>query len=46
MWLEDTISPSTSSNGITRVEKRSSSASICGSPLARLPKRKFSPTDT
>ena len=46
MWLEETISPSTSTSGTTRVSKRPSAASISGSPAARCPKRKFSPTDT
>ena len=46
MWLEETISPSTSTSGTTRVSKRPSAASISGSPAARCPKRKFSPTET
>ena len=46
MWLEETISPSTSTSVTTRVSKRPSAASIAGSPAARWPKRKFSPTDT
>ncbi len=46
MWLEETISPSTSSSGCTIVSKRSSAASSRGSPCALWPKRKFSPIDT
>ena len=32
MWLEETISPSTSTSGTTRVSNRASAASIAGSP--------------
>ena len=46
MWLELTISPSTSSSGTTRVSKRSPPAAGPASPCARWPKRKFSPTLT
>ena len=46
MWLEETISPSTSSSGCTTVVKRSSAASRRGSPWALWPKRKFSPIAT
>jgi hypothetical protein len=46
MWLEETTSPSTSSNGTTRVVKRSSARSSAVSPCAPWPKRKFSPTLT
>ena len=37
MWLEETISPSTSTSGTTRVSKRSSAASSAGSPAAPVP---------
>ena len=47
MWLEETISPSTSSSGTTRVSKRSSAREQSRRrPGARWPKRKFSPTET
>ena len=46
MWLEETISPSTSSSGWTSVTKRSSAPSSCASPCALWPKRKFSPIET
>ena len=44
--VEETVSPSTSTSGTTRVSNSSRSASICGVPLALVPKRKFSPTET
>ncbi len=44
MWLEETVSPSASTSGTTRVSR--CSARNSGVPLAPLPKRKFSPTDT
>ena len=44
--LEETISPSTSTSGTTRVSNRESACSIATSPAASWPKRKFSPTDT
>ena len=46
MWLELTISPSTSSSGATRVSNRPSARRQAASPCARLPKWKFSPTLT
>ena len=46
MCDEETTSPSTSRSGTTRVSKRGSSRSICASPWALWPKRKFSPTLT
>ena len=47
MWLEETISPSTSSSGTTRVSKRRSArAAGRRRPRALWPKRKFSPTET
>ena len=46
MWLELTISPSTSSSGTTRVSNAPDALSRSGSPWARCPKRKFSPTLT
>ena len=44
--VEETVSPSTSTSGTTRVSNSSRAASIFGSPLALAPKRKFSPTET
>src|SRR6266545_648281 len=44
--LEETISPSTSTSGTTLVSNSSRDARSAGSPLARAPKRKFSPTET
>ena len=46
MWLEETISPSTSSSGCTTVRNRSSADSSAESPCALWPKRKFSPIAT
>ena len=47
MWLEETISPSTSTSGTTRVSKRVvGGAAAAASPFALWPKRKFSPTQT
>ena len=44
--VEETVSPSTSTSGTTRVSNSARAASIAGSPLALAPKRKFSPTET
>ena len=44
--VEETVSPSTSTSGTTRVSNSGRAASISGSPLALAPKRKFSPTET
>ena len=44
--VEETVSPSTSTSGTTRVSNSSRAASISGSPFALAPKRKFSPTET
>ena len=44
--VEETVSPSTSTRGTTTVSNSGRLLSISGSPLARLPKRKFSPTLT
>ena len=47
MWLEETISPSTSSSGCTvGREALVGRAAARGSPCALWPKRKFSPTET
>ena len=46
MCVEDTVSFSTSTSGTTRVSNSLRERSRSGSPLALLPKRKFSPTDT
>ena len=46
MWLDETVSPSTSTSGTTRVSNSERERSSSASPLAPLPKRKFSPTDT
>ena len=44
--VEETVSPSTSTSGTTRVVNSERAASISGSPFALAPKRKFSPTET
>ena len=44
--VEETVSPSTSTSGTTRVSNSSRAASISASPFALAPKRKFSPTET
>ena len=44
--VEETVSPSTSTSGTTRVSNSGRAASIAGSPFALAPKRKFSPTET
>ena len=44
--VEETVSPSTSTSGTTLVSNSSWERSMSGSPLAFLPKRKFSPTET
>src|SRR5918995_2199 len=44
--VDDTVSPSTSTNGTTLVSNSPWAASIPGSPRALAPKRKFSPTET
>ena len=44
--VEETVSPSTSTSGTTRVSNSGRAASISGSPFALAPKRKFSPTET
>ena len=44
--VEETVSPSTSTSGTTRVSNSECASSIAGSPLALAPKRKFSPTET
>ena len=46
MWVEEMISPSTSTSSTTRVANASWCAQQRASPLARWPKRKFSPTLT
>ena len=46
MWLEDTVSPATSTSGTTRVSNSWCERSSSGVPRASLPKRKFSPTET
>ena len=46
MCDEETISPSTSTSSTMRVSNAASARSSAVSPLARWPKRKFSPTDT
>src|SRR4051812_42227301 len=46
MWVEETISPSTSTSGTTRGSNAVCARSRSASPLALWPKRKFSPTDT
>ena len=46
MWVEETISPSTSTSGTTRGSNAFCARSRSASPLALWPKRKFSPTDT
>ena len=46
MWLEEIVSPSASTSETTRVSNSSCSARKSAVPLAPLPKRKFSPTDT
>ena len=46
MWVEETISPSSSTISVTRVSNAVCSRNSAVSPRARLPKRKFSPTDT
>ncbi len=46
MWLEETVSPSTSTSGTTRVSNSGRDARKAASPVAFLPKRKFSPTET
>ena len=45
MWLEETVSPATSTSGTTRVSN-SVRAEQPASPSRPCPKRKFSPTDT
>ena len=44
--VDETVSPSTSTSGTTPVSNSEWPRSISGSPLAFLPKRKFSPTET
>ena len=44
--VEETVSPSTSTSGTTRVSNSERASSIAGSPCALAPKRKFSPTET
>src|SRR5689334_988120 len=44
--VEETVSPSTSTSGTTRVSNADWAANMAGSPLALAPKRKFSPTET
>src|SRR5918994_3269830 len=46
MCVEETISPSSSTSSATRVSNASCARSSTVSPLALLPKRKFSPTET
>ena len=46
MWLDEITSPSTSTSSTTRVSNASCARSSATSPLARWPKRKFSPTLT
>ena len=46
MWLDDTVSPATSTSGTTRVSNSSCERRKSAVPCAPLPKRKFSPTET
>ena len=43
MWLEETVSPATSTSGTTRVSNSGCERSSSASPSAPCPKRKFSP---
>ncbi len=46
IWLDETVSPATSTSGTTRVSNSSCERRNSAVPCAPLPKRKFSPTET